>query len=188
MEQQSITNKILPMIKSIFIVDKEKTSNPIFVAYCVLVTVWALQSIFYIFAYRRFSYALFLIVVGFISIRVLCFIASKIFRDKASFKSIFFFDKMITINIVTFIYWLLLAGVIVFGILLMFRDVSFYRGYPRIHGFSYPTLNSFLLGMFQIIIGGTVVRLWSELMMVLFKINANLQFLKEVKEKELEEK
>ncbi len=184
MEQQSITNKILPMIKSIFIVDKEKTPKPIFIAYYVLLILCLLQAIYFMF--HDFFGGINVFIIGFIGTRILCFVASKIFKDKKSSKSIFFFDKMITPHIVTFIYWLLLAGVVVAGIMTMFMDVMHHGIQFRYMGF--PTIISILSGLLQIIIGGTFVRLWSEFMMVFFKINENLQFLREAKEKELERK
>ncbi len=78
-------------------------------------------------------------------------------------KSLFFFNSMITPKIITAIYWLLLLGCIVGGIGYMFA------GYGGI------TASKFFSGL-GILIGGSIgVRLWCELMIVLFKINSNLQ-------------
>ncbi|GAA0820881.1 hypothetical protein GCM10009111_27040 [Colwellia asteriadis] len=78
-------------------------------------------------------------------------------------RSIFFFDSMLTPKIITFIYWLMLLGVVISGITTMFS------GYD---GISFLT---FITG-FLFIIGGAIgARVWCELMIVLFKIHGNLQ-------------
>lgn len=78
-------------------------------------------------------------------------------------KNLFFFDDMITPKIITVIYWLLLLGVVITGIGSMFTG---YAGF---------TFGSFLKGIFMIIFGAIGVRIWSELLIVLFKINENIQ-------------
>jgi hypothetical protein len=66
-------------------------------------------------------------------------------------KDVFFFDKMLTPKIITFVYWLMLLGVAVVGLTTM--------------------LGSFLMGL-VILIGGAIgARIWCELLIVLFKIN-----------------
>jgi len=74
-------------------------------------------------------------------------------------KNIFLFDAMLTPKIITFVYWLMLLGVLVSGLRTMFAE---YGG-------------SFFGGL-AIIVGGAIgVRIWCELMIVLFKIHENLQ-------------
>ncbi len=74
-------------------------------------------------------------------------------------KSIFFFDSMLTPKIITVVYWILLAVAVFSGLGAMFSD---YGG-------------GFLVGL-GILIGGAVgARIWCELLIVLFKINSNLQ-------------
>ncbi len=76
-------------------------------------------------------------------------------------KDLLFFNDMITPKIITVVYWLLLLMVVIGGLGSMFAmGVSF---------------GSFLKGLFMIVAGGVGVRIWSELMIVLFKINENMQ-------------
>jgi len=75
----------------------------------------------------------------------------------------FFFDTMITPKIITFIYWLLLLADLGYGLNSMFT------GYP---GF---TFTRFVMGLVYIVIGGVAVRIWCELLIVVFKINETLK-------------
>ncbi|HQS02624.1 MAG: hypothetical protein B7Y07_11595 [Halothiobacillus sp. 24-54-40] len=77
-------------------------------------------------------------------------------------KDLLFFNSMLTPKIITVVYWLLLLGVVITGIGSMFA----------LGGFSF---GSFFKGLFMIVAGGIGVRIWSELMIVLFKINENMQ-------------
>jgi len=74
-------------------------------------------------------------------------------------KEIFFFDSMLTPKIINFVYWLSLLGFVIAGIVGMFTEDG--RG--------------FLGGIIMIIIGSIGARIWCELLIVLFKINENLQ-------------
>lgn len=77
--------------------------------------------------------------------------------------SIFSFDAMLTTKIITFVYWMLLLVSVVFGVEIML-DGSY--------GLS---VESFFIGL-AIIIGGAIFsRVLCELMIVVFKINENLQ-------------
>jgi hypothetical protein len=68
---------------------------------------------------------------------------------------------MFTPKIITFVYWLALFAVVVSGIGSMFA-------------FGRVTFASFVTGL-GIIIGGAIgVRIWCELLIVLFKINENI--------------
>ncbi|OGI68328.1 MAG: hypothetical protein A2W18_09885 [Candidatus Muproteobacteria bacterium RBG_16_60_9] len=79
-------------------------------------------------------------------------------------RSMFFFESMLTPKIITFVYWLLLFVVLIGGFGSMF---GFGMG-----GFSF---GSFLRGLIGIVVGAVLVRIWCELLIVLFKINENVQ-------------
>jgi len=75
-------------------------------------------------------------------------------------KDIFFFDKMLTPKIILFVYWLLLVSAIASGLGIMFAGNSFFGG----------------LGT---AIGGVIgVRIFCELLIVMFKMNEALQELR----------
>jgi hypothetical protein len=74
-------------------------------------------------------------------------------------KDILFFDSMLTPKIITFVYWLMLIGVLFSALGSMFSDFGggFWQG-------------------IMILVGGAIgTRIWCELLMVLFKIHENLQ-------------
>ena len=73
---------------------------------------------------------------------------------------------MITPKIITFIYWFLLLLVTGYGLKTMFGGYEF-------------TFSNFMMGIVYILFGAVLVRVWCELMIVIFKINDNLQNLKE---------
>lgn len=79
-------------------------------------------------------------------------------------KSAFFFDSMLTPKIITFIYWLMLLGVVISGIYVMFL----------------PYVGGFLKGLGILIFGVIGVRIWCELLIVIFKINENAHRIAEV--------
>ncbi len=71
-------------------------------------------------------------------------------------KDVFFFENMLTPKIITVVYWLLLLSVLFSGIGTMFA-ASFFGG-------------------LAILIGGAIgVRIWCELLIVMFKIYDNLR-------------
>jgi hypothetical protein len=78
-----------------------------------------------------------------------------------------FFDKMVTPKIITVVYWLLLLGVAVGGLVTMSG------------GFRGPSLGSFLGGIVVAVGGALGVRIWCELLIVLFKMNEALQDLRQ---------
>lgn len=78
-------------------------------------------------------------------------------------KDLLFFDKMLTPKFITVIYWLLLLGVVTGGIGVMFA------------GYGGMSFGSFISGLLTIVFGAIFVRIWCELMMVLFKMNEALQ-------------
>jgi hypothetical protein len=70
-------------------------------------------------------------------------------------KDLLYFDKMVMPKVITIIYWLALAGVVIGGLVTMFQ--------------------SFLTGL-AVLIGGAIgVRLYCEIFMVMFKMNEALQ-------------
>ena len=78
-------------------------------------------------------------------------------------RKIMFFDSMVTPRIITMVYWLLLFFVAWSGVGFMFIGFG---------GFSF---GKFLLGL-CIMGGGAIgVRIWCELLIVLFKMNESLQ-------------
>ena len=79
---------------------------------------------------------------------------------------LFFLETMLTPKIITFIYWVLLLGNLGYGISAMFG------------GYSGFTFTKFITGLAYTVIGAVAVRIWCELMIVIFKINENLQNLK----------
>ncbi|HNY77338.1 MAG: DUF4282 domain-containing protein [Sedimentisphaerales bacterium] len=82
-------------------------------------------------------------------------------------RQIFFFDSMLTPKIINFVYWLALLGVVVSGLASMFA------------GFGGLTFGKFLMGLFIIVGGAVAVRIWCELLIVLFKIHENIHKLAE---------
>lgn len=78
-------------------------------------------------------------------------------------KGLLFFNSMITPKIITFIYWLLLLAAVLSGIGFMFQ------------GYNGLTFTSFVSGLLIVASGALAARVWCELLIVLFKINGNLQ-------------
>ena len=78
-------------------------------------------------------------------------------------KDALFFDKMLTPKIITFVYWLLLLAAIVSGLGTMFGG---YEGF---------TIGKFFIGILYAAGGAIGARIWSELLIVLFKMNETLQ-------------
>lgn len=73
------------------------------------------------------------------------------------------FDKMLTPKIITFVYWILLLGVVIGGLGSIFMGPG---------GFS---IGGFFMGIVYTIGGAVAVRIWCELLIVAFKINEALQ-------------
>lgn len=74
-------------------------------------------------------------------------------------KDIFYFDSMLTPKIITVVYWFMLLSSLVTGLGTMFVGEN----------------SSFLGGLGIILVGAIFSRIWCELLIVLFKINENLQ-------------
>ena len=71
-------------------------------------------------------------------------------------RSVFFFDEMLMPKLITFIYWLILIGVVLSSLSMMVSD-------------------SVIGGLLGFLFGTIGARLSCELMIVLFKINENIQ-------------
>lgn len=71
-------------------------------------------------------------------------------------KSLLFFDDMITPKILVIVYWLLLVSVVLGGLFTMFNG-------------------GFFSGLAMAIGGAIGVRIWCELLIVIFKIHENLK-------------
>ncbi|HUF72059.1 MAG TPA: DUF4282 domain-containing protein [Gammaproteobacteria bacterium] len=76
------------------------------------------------------------------------------------FRDLLYFDQMIVPRIITFLYWLLLVLVVLGGVGVMFTQ-------------------SFFSGLIGILVGALLVRVWCELLIVMFKIHESLQVIKE---------
>ena len=74
-------------------------------------------------------------------------------------KDLLFFEKMVTPKIINLVYWLMLASTVVAGLGAMF---SHYGG-------------GFIPGVIILISGVIGARIFCELLIVLFKINENMQ-------------
>lgn len=75
-------------------------------------------------------------------------------------RTFLFFDAMITPRLITIIYWILLALVVLGGLGAMIAAGGF---------------GGFISGVVGIIVGLLFVRIWCELLIVIFKINEALQ-------------
>lgn len=71
-------------------------------------------------------------------------------------EDLLFLNKMITPKVMTFIYWILLVACVIGGLVSMF------------------TVN-FFGGLFAILFGAVMIRVWCELVIVFFRINEALQ-------------
>lgn len=81
-----------------------------------------------------------------------------------SFRNVLYFDHMLMPKVITFVYWLLLVAAVFAGIGSMFYT-----------GFQYMSFGTFTRGV-VITLGGAIgARMWCELMIVLFKLNENVQ-------------
>ncbi len=77
-----------------------------------------------------------------------------------SAKDLLFFNRMLTPNVITIVYWLLLLSVLISSLTMIFTQ-------------------SFFGGLALLIFGAVGVRIWCELLIVLFKIHDNLKALAE---------
>ncbi len=79
------------------------------------------------------------------------------------------FDSMVTPKIITFIYWLMLAGAALVGISMLFKGFETMR-YSGFAGFGMVVCAPLVAGLIAL-----MSRIYCELMIVLFKINEALQ-------------
>ena len=79
-------------------------------------------------------------------------------------RDVFYFDSMLTPKVVTLVYWLLLLTALIGGIGSMFYT-----------GFQYMSFSTFLRALVITLGGAIAARIWCELMIVLFKLNENIQ-------------
>ena len=79
------------------------------------------------------------------------------------------FDTMVTPKIITFIYWILLAGAVVSGLVLMVKGFGLMR-YSGFAGFGMIVAAPILT-----VLSALLARIYCEIMIVLFKINEALQ-------------
>jgi len=75
-------------------------------------------------------------------------------------KDVLFFNSMLTPQIITIVYWVLLVSVVVGGIGAIFSG-------------------KIIAGVVGVVIGVVAVRIWCELLIILFKINDNLKVIAE---------
>ena len=81
-------------------------------------------------------------------------------------KDLLTFDKMITPQIITIIYWLCLLFVVITGLTTIFTGTG---------GF----LFRLLMGILILVFGSLLARVYCEIMIVLFKIHENIKTLAE---------
>ena len=86
------------------------------------------------------------------------------------FMALLDFKRMITPAIIKVIYYLGLLAVLIVGLKIM-------GGGP----FAGVSVLSIIGGLLEIVLGAIVVRVWCELLIVLFKINENLQVIRDSK-------
>ncbi len=79
-------------------------------------------------------------------------------------RNLFYFDAMLTPKVITVVYWLLLLAVVIAGLGMLFYT-----------GFQYLTFGRFMRAVGVTIGGAIAARIWCELMIVLFKLNENVQ-------------
>jgi hypothetical protein len=79
-------------------------------------------------------------------------------------RNVLFFDSMLTPQVVTLVYWLLLLAAVIAGLGSMFYL-----------GFQYVTFGGFVRGVIITVGGAIGARIWCELVIVLFKLHENTQ-------------
>ena len=79
-------------------------------------------------------------------------------------RNVLYFDSMLTPKVVTLVYWLLLLSALIAGLGSMFYT-----------GFRYLSFGTFFRGLAITLGGAIAARIWCELVIVLFKLNENVQ-------------
>ncbi len=80
-----------------------------------------------------------------------------------------YFDSMITPKIITFIYWLLLAGAVIAGLVMLSKGFTVMK-FSGFAGFGMIVVAPIL-----VVAVALVARIYCEIMIVLFKMNEALQ-------------
>ncbi len=81
---------------------------------------------------------------------------------KLTLRDVFYFDEMLTPKIITVVYWILIFLVAISGLGTMFSG----QGIASLFG-----------GILIIIVGVISVRIWCEILIVIFKIHENLKIM-----------
>jgi hypothetical protein len=81
-----------------------------------------------------------------------------------SVRDVLYFDSMLTPKVVTLVYWLLLLAALIAGLGSMFYT-----------GFQYMSFSTFARAVVITLGGAIAARIWCELVIVLFKLNENMQ-------------
>ena len=84
-------------------------------------------------------------------------------------RDLFFFDSMVTPKIITFIYWVLLAGSTISGLVLLSKGF----GVMKWNGFA--GFGMVVAAPLLAVLSALVSRVYCEILIVLFKINEALQ-------------
>lgn len=79
-------------------------------------------------------------------------------------RNVLYFDAMLTPKVITIVYWLLLLACVIAGL-----------GSLLYTGFQYMSLGAFVRALCITLGGAIAARIWCELMIVLFKLNENVQ-------------
>jgi ABC-type multidrug transport system fused ATPase/permease subunit len=98
-----------------------------------------------------------------------------------SFKDFFFFDKMLTPVFITLIYWISLAGILIFGL------IGFFGSFFAMFSFSFRLgILGIFSSLFFILAGLVTTRLTYELIYAIFNINRNIKKLASTEEQNKE--
>jgi hypothetical protein len=84
-------------------------------------------------------------------------------------KDLLYFDSMITPRIITFVYWIMLLGVAIVGV------VTIFSGFASMRYSFFMGVGTVLMAILGVGAGVLVARIYCELMIVLFKMNEALQ-------------
>lgn len=86
------------------------------------------------------------------------------------FKTVLFFDSMLTPKIITFVYWLFLALAALSGVGSILAGLASIFGGKFIVGIS-----TMIMGLIGMVLGAAFARIWCEILIVVFRINDNVQ-------------
>jgi len=80
-------------------------------------------------------------------------------------RTVFFFDAMVTPKVITFVYWILLAGIALGGLLGIVSAFGMMRFEPM------AGIGTLVLVPIGVIVAALVARMYCEIMIVLFKMH-----------------